>query len=227
MSRTKNMKLKQYITNKKPNKYSIKGLEVEVSNLGLMDYEKTKSQIIKFQKVIPPFLRRGIKKIVIGTSDHMAKNDFSGMFRSGVIYLSNSEQDETILDELVHETAHSVEELHKEDIYSDGEISREFIIKREALWYRLKNKGFEIPLDTFLDLQYSKEVDYFLYKKVGYSTLRSLSYDLFFSPYAATSVREYFANAFEAYWLREEPGRLKKLSPKLYNKIINITELEK
>ena len=221
------MKLKQYIINKKPNKYSIKGLEVEVSNLGLMDYEKTKSQIIKFQKVIPSFLRRGIKKIVIGPSGHMDKNDFSGMFRSGVIYLSNSEQDETILDELVHETAHSVEELHKEEIYSDGEISREFIIKRETLWQRLKDKGFEIPLDTFLELQYSKEVDYFLYKKVGYPILRSLSYDLFFSPYAATSVREYFANAFEAYWLREEPGRLKKLSPKLYNKVINITEMEK
>jgi len=221
------MKLKQYITNKKPNKYSIKGLEVEILDPGLMDYEKTKSQIIEFQKLVPPFLRRGIKKIVIGTSGHMDKNDFSGMFRSGVIYLSNSEQDETILDELVHETAHSVEELHREDIYSDGEISREFIIKREALWHRLKNKGFEIPLDTFLELQYSKEVDYFLYKKVGYPILRSLSYDLFFSPYAATSVREYFANAFEAYWLREEPGRLKKLSPKLYNKIINITETEK
>ena len=47
---------------------------------------------------------------------------------------------------------------------------------------------------------YVLEFDEFLYKTVGYDLLRDLTVELFVSPYAATSLREYFANGFEHYF---------------------------
>ena len=47
---------------------------------------------------------------------------------------------------------------------------------------------------------------------------------LFNSAYAATSLREYFANAFEEYFLGNRKN-LSKISPQLYKKIDFITQL--
>jgi len=47
---------------------------------------------------------------------------------------------------------------------------------------------------------------------------------LFVSPYAATSLREYFAIGFEEYHLKDRVY-LKKISPKLYFKIEELLEL--
>ena len=63
----------------------------------------------------------------------------------------------------------------------------------------------------------------FLYKKVGYDIMRATTADLFHSPYAATSLREYFANGFEAFFLKEELSRLKFSSPKLFMKISKLS----
>jgi hypothetical protein len=42
---------------------------------------------------------------------------------------------------------------------------------------------------------------------------------LFLSPYGATSLREYFSNAFEGYFLNDEKEYVKKISPAVYNKL--------
>jgi len=44
---------------------------------------------------------------------------------------------------------------------------------------------------------------------------------LFVSPYGATSIQEYFANGFEKYYL-DNPGRVRIISPVLYEKITEI-----
>ena len=47
---------------------------------------------------------------------------------------------------------------------------------------------------------------------------------LFVSPYAATSLREYYASGFEDYYLNN--GKvIKKISPALYEKINNLNNL--
>ena len=65
--------------------------------------------------------------------------------------------------------------------------------------------------------EYDKYFDQYLYKEVGYEKLVSLTMGLFASPYAATSLREYFANGFEAYFIGDRKG-LQNISPVLYNK---------
>ena len=227
MLRIIKMKLEQYIKNKQPSNYTIDGLQVQIINLGSLDYDKIKSYIVKFQKVMPKFLRRGVKKISVGLFGFLEKRNLTAAYDDGTIYISNVANDDYILDEIVHEAAHSVEELYRDEIYADSLIENEFKSKREILWMRLKDKGFEIEIDQFLKPEYSRKVDLFLYQKVGYPILRSLTTDLFFSPYGSTSLREYFANGFESYWLKEELPRLKRVSPALYRKISSISNMEK
>ena len=66
----------------------------------------------------------------------------------------------------------------------------------------------------------------FLYKEVGYEKLQNLINGLFLSPYAATSMREYFANAFEHIYAFGESKMVSKISPVVYKKILNLEEME-
>ena len=64
----------------------------------------------------------------------------------------------------------------------------------------------------------------FLYQDVGYALLTTLTMGLFVSPYAATSLREYFATGFDKYYL-EDRRYLKNISPILFEKIEYISNL--
>ena len=130
-----------------------------------------------------------------------------------------------MVDDIVHEIAHSVEMLFRTQLYLDEAIKKEFLGKRKRLLDILEQEGYNIYKNEFLDLDYSKAFDEFLYKDVGYPTLISLTMGLFVSPYAATSLREYFANGFENYFLGDKQY-LRKLSPYLFNKVQNIVEEE-
>ena len=90
----------------------------------------------------------------------------------------------------------------------------------------LKDNGFSIDLKYFLETEYNLEFDEFLYSTVGYPLLTTLTVNLFFSPYAATSLREYFANGFEAFFYDEELSRLSSVSPKLFSKIESLLDEE-
>ena len=70
----------------------------------------------------------------------------------------------------------------------------------------------------------SIEFDNLLYKEIGYPILANLTSGLFVSPYGATSIREYFANAFEHYFLNDLTS-VKLISPTAYDKIQELLEL--
>ena len=79
-------------------------------------------------------------------------------------------------------------------------------------------------MSDFLNPDYSREFDEFLYKKVGYPLLRTITQGLFYSPYAATSLREYFANGFENLHIKKDYNYLQIMSPVLYYKIENLLD---
>ena len=79
--------------------------------------------------------------------------------------------------------------------------------------------GFKAPKSFFQDVEYSEGFDDFLHKQVGYDKLSSIMQGIFVSPYAATSLREYFATMFTEYYLDSDHTFLKKISPELYEKI--------
>ena len=67
----------------------------------------------------------------------------------------------------------------------------------------------------------------FLYKTVGYDKLMNLVQGLFINPYAATSLREYFATGFTDFYLDSNHKFLQKISPALYKKLIMLQAQEK
>ena len=81
-----------------------------------------------------------------------------------------------------------------------------------------------ITLNDFVNLEFSTKFDMLLYKHIGYPTLKNLIMGLFVSPYGATSLREYFANSFEEYYMGDR-NYLKIVSPIVYNKIEQIDYL--
>jgi hypothetical protein len=93
--------------------------------------------------------------------------------------------------------------------------------KRKRLFQRLVSDGWNLNLDNFVQVGYSKEFDELLYIEIGYPILSSHTVDLFNSPYGATSIQEYWANGFEAFFLKN-PERIKKISPQIYNKITTL-----
>ena len=95
------------------------------------------------------------------------------------------------------------------------------------MWVLLKNEGYNLELNYFLEPDFNREFDNFLYMDVGYPILSLLTVNLFYSPYGATSLREYFANGFEAFFMREDIDRLKAISPKLFTKLVELLDRNK
>lgn len=182
--------------------------------------------LLKIENIIPRHFVYLIDSIFIGDFDVFKEKHVNAVYEDGSIYLTNEQSDDKdMIDDIVHEIAHSVEELMPSDIYSDGILEKEFIGKRNKLNFILKEYGHDTLKYNFNKTNYSKELDDFLYKKIGYSELLMYVMGLFISPYAVTSLREYFARGFEEYFLGDR-RYLKNVSPQLFNKISLISNYE-
>ncbi len=175
---------------------------------------------------IPHYLLKGVDMIYIGQFKQLVDRDINALFEHGAIYLTNiQDNDKDMIDDIVHEIAHSIEDLYGDLIYDDGQISREFLAKRKRLYLDLNSYEYNPPKELQIELAFSQEIDDYLYKEVGYDTLWNFVNGLFPSPYAATSLREYFARGFEEY-VMENKRDLKTSCPALYSKIERLYELE-
>ena len=222
------MAITDYIKQKKNNKFSINGILVTISGSTFMDISDIKQQIEIMNSRVPSFMLAGIKQILIDDYEFLNDKDLQAAYKNSNIYISSRVSNEyQLLSILVHEVAHSVEVKFSKLIYSDKTIEKEFLQKRKMLWQTLKQKGFNIDLNKCLKLDYDHEFDLFLYDTIGYPTLTVLTANIFHSPYAATSLREYFADAFEAFFMKDRIHMIKKISPVVYNKIISLLKLEK
>lgn len=177
------------------------------------------------QKNIPKKLFKDLDYIYIGKFEELDSRQVQSAYLRGAIYITNENQtEESIYNAIVHELAHSIENTFNELIYGDNEVAAEFVSKRKKLKSILKTQGLEYDDPLFFQrLEYNPRFDEFLYKTVGYDRLHQLTTGLFISPYAATSLREYFANGFEHYY-NGDITYLEKISPKLSSKIFKLTK---
>ena len=177
----------------------------------------------KIEKTIPLQFVTDLDYILISNSNYMEDREIEAVYKDGIIYMApEMEDDQDALLSIVHELAHLLEETHPE-IYLDETIETEFIGKRKKLEQLLTAHGFDTQDQDFQKTEYCEKFDDFLYLQIGYPVLRGLASGLFLSPYAATSVREYFADAFEEYFIRE-PKYVKLISPSVYFKIEELVE---
>jgi len=174
---------------------------------------------------IPFHLARNLDVIYVGQFPEMAEREINAYFEDGALYVSNEQDDEMdIIDDIVHEIAHSVEKEYGRHIYT-GRIEKEFEGKRRRLYDMLKAHGYSLSPVFKVKMEYDKEIDEFLYKEIGYEALGNLVNGLFPSPYSVTSLQEYYAIGFEEYFLGDVKY-LKKVSPALYSVLESLMEDE-
>jgi len=171
------------------------------------------------KKTVPEHLVYGLESIYIGQFDELKEKDMDAVYKDGAIYATNEQHNEDdLIDDIVHELAHLVEERLGEHIYNDRSIVDEFLGKRQRFHEIMKSEGYNVPIEYIYDLEYNKKFDDFLYKTAGYDKLTFLTIGLFVSPYSITSLREYFGKAFQHYFLRDM-GAVKRISPVAFQKI--------
>jgi len=184
-------------------------------------------EIIDIIEIITPsHIYEEIDLILIGEDERLYERELEALYESGAIYILNSLfTNNDYVENVIHETAHSLEKKYGMVIYSDRMLEKEFLGKRRRFYHKLKALGYDVNLRNFENSEYEEGFDSFLYKDIGYEKLTNILNGLFVSPYASTSLEEYFANGFEKYFL-DDRDYLLKVSPILYRKIVEIIEYE-
>jgi len=214
------------------NHYSLFGSEIPIyvkDELIFIDDKSTLEDVIEIvENSLPSFLVSNVDVIYVGDFSHFQERDTNAAYENGAIYVINVQDSAMdMADDIVHEIAHAVEERFYDEIYGDGRVENEFLGKREKLYQILK--AYEEPmidLAYFQNPDYNDKFDEYLYMQIGYPALNAFGNGLFYSPYAATSIREYFARGFEAFFLHKDLKTLANISPILYNRLENLADME-
>jgi hypothetical protein len=165
----------------------------------------------------------GLDAIYIGDFKDLNRRDIQSMLKDGAIWISSNNvknviTEPLVVENIIHEISHLLEERYQSEIYGDGKLEREYNSKKNRLFNILKSDGYTLSYDLFFSDDMLKEFDDFLYRTVGYDKISLLTSGLFLSPYSITTIREYFASGMLNYLL-EEGEYLNEISPVLYKKI--------
>jgi hypothetical protein len=208
--------------------YTGAGLHVYFKDDLVNDNVDVESVVSKVESTLPHHLRSEVEMIIIGQFDEFEERSINAFYDSGALYVSNVQYDnEDLYDDLVHEISHSLEGPYGYDIYGDERVKKEFILKREHLYNILWKAGYKAPRAFFDNIEFDQEFDEFLHQEIGYDKLATLMRGLFINPYAATSLREYFATGFTDFYLHPEHSDLQQVSPQLYKKLLVLHDPKK
>jgi thiol-disulfide isomerase/thioredoxin len=216
----KSEKLAKYVKtrNKKLSEYKFGPLQVFVKD-PLPDGFDIQEVFDKLAQRLPGHYLRLVDIIYVGQFNIFKERQINAVYMDGAIYVTNEQSNsEDMLDDIIHETAHAIEEKYGQVIYKDGEIEEEFLSKRKSLKRILIDRGHQLGHLNFENVDFSVEFDKYMLEKVGYDNLRMLTVDVFLSPYSITSLREYFAIGFEEYYLGNKLD-LREVCPYVYNKL--------
>jgi len=213
---------RQQMLQEKSDFYTPAGVQVYSKDPLINDKVDMDSVVSRFESLLPDHIRDEVEMIIVGHFDEFEDRGINAFYKDGTLHVSNAQNDnEDLLDDLVHETAHSLEMVHGHIIYGDAKLRSEFLRKREHLYNILWKMGFKAPHEMFMDVEYDQEFDEFLHQDIGYDKLGEVLRGVFVTPYAATSLREYFATAFTEFYIHPDShGYLKKVSPEVYNKLV-------
>ena len=126
----------------------------------------------KINQLLPDHILKLVDIIYIGDFDYFKKRDINAMYSDGAIYVSyDQDNEEDLLDDIIHEYAHAVEGGFGEIIYSDGMIEQNFLSKREKLNKFLEVEGHNADQYGIDEPDYNEELDAFLKDKVGYKKI--------------------------------------------------------
>ena len=174
------------------------------------------------EKSLPAHYFEGLNGVVIQHLPEFDERGISAIYRDNTFYITNNQSSVSdLIDDIVHEFAHHLETIYPQQIYGDKKLINEFLKKREQLKFEIKSEGYWTEEYDFKNLKFDSEFDNFLYKRLGKNMLKMVTSGIFTRPYAAVSLREYFATGLEAYYLGKEE-ELHSISPVLFQKISDL-----
>ena len=218
--------LLEYIRNSKENAgiYYLNDIPVWTED-PLPDYIDLRQVLLSVAKRLPNVYLKYIQAVRIGIFEEMLEKELNALYKDGVLYVSNMQDNNTdMLDDIIHEIAHAVEDHNHDLVYGDEKVLLEFLGKRKRLYELLKSEGYDVTIEQFLTTTYDYDFDMFLFQDIGYPVLETLTLGLFLSPYSVTSINEYFAVGFENFYM-DESIYVKKICPILLEKIFYLDEL--
>ena len=220
------MSIRTYLKNKKQTHFTVENIEVFIKDEVENEQVSVKNVVNLVVRKIPKHLLRNVDSIYVGQFSFLNLKNFEAAYENSSIFVTNVQDNELdMVDDIVHEIAHSVEEIYSRYLYSDQRLATEFKRKRRQL-HQVLDKDYDVKRQMFMNLDYDQELDEFLYSTVGYQALTTLSPNIFHSPYASTSLSEYFADGFEAFYMNEDIPKLKRISPELYKKLSGLLKEE-
>lgn len=177
-----------------------------------------------FEKKYPKFgiVKNFVNKIVVQHLDQMSKQDMQMLYYKNKIFISPLLRNEEFLEEgLVHEIGHIL--LSRSKINNDEDLKDEFFLKRKCVLQKmLSDDDLDIPpriMDLLKNVQdFSKELDDFFNKKIGYENLNQYISGYFLDPYGISSFDEYLATGFQLYF-SEYRDLLKQTNPLLFKEL--------
>jgi len=195
--------------------------QLDNSNIDIEDI------IAQVESKIPSHLLNEFEVIVIGHFDEFEERDITAFYKDGILHISNSQEDDAdLVQDVVHEIAHSLESPYGYEIYGDQNIKDEFLRKRKILHDKLWALGYKAPLEWFMNSEYDEEFDNHLRETVGRDKLRMICTGLFINAYAPTSLREYFATGFTDFYMYPNHNFLQKISPALTKKLMMLQDIK-
>jgi len=207
--------------------YTSRGTHVYFKDDLVNDEIDIERVVAKVEGALPEHLLSELEMIIVGWFDEFEERSINAFYENGILHVSNVQDDESdILDDIIHELAHSIEAPYGYEIYGDQKIKDEFLRKRKILHDKLWAMDYKAPLKWFMNTEYDKEFDEFLLEKVGSDKLRMICMGLFINAYAPTSLREYFATGFADFYLHSDHNFLKQVSPALYKKLLLLQDEE-
>ena len=218
--------LLEYIRNSKENAgiYYLNDIPVWTED-PLPDYIDLRQVLLSVAKQLPNVYLKYIQAVRIGIFEEMLEKELNALYKDGVLYVSNMQDNNTdMLDDIIHEIAHAVEDHNHDLVYGDEKVLLEFLGKRKRLYELLKSEGYDVTIEQFLTTTYDYDFDMFLFQDIGYPVLETLTLGLFVSPYSVTSINEYFAVGFENFYMGEA-NYIKKICPILSEKLYYLDEL--
>lgn len=218
--------LLEYIRNSKENAgiYYLNDIPVWTED-PLPDYIDLRQVLLSVAKRLPNVYLKYIQAVRIGIFEEMLEKELNALYKDGVLYVSNMQDNNTdMLDDIIHEIAHAVEDHNHDLVYGDEKVLLEFLGKRKRLYELLKSEGYDVTIEQFLTTTYDYDFDMFLFQDIGYPVLETLTLGLFVSPYSVTSINEYFAVGFENFYMGEA-NYIKKICPILSEKLYYLDEL--
>ena len=122
--------------------YFIYGKRISIKD-PLPEKMDIKNVISKIEQILPRQFFNNIDILYIGQFKVLLDRQVNALYDSGTIYISNIQDSEKdIIDDIVHEISHSIEEVYGMEIYGDGKIESEFIVKRSTIERILKHNGY-------------------------------------------------------------------------------------